>query len=331
MITENDVRNICRFYTTNTISFELMGVSHNTVYKILDEKPFILRVTSTEHRTKKELLGEMDFLFFLSSKGMDVNRPMPSLKNEMVTDCQIGGETYHITAFTFVEGRHWTDRTDDLERLEQIGKALGRLHSCARQYVPGAGVTRRRSYNDSQHIRKAPALLAGYDPGLCQCFHVFLKQLESLPQSRETFGLTHGDFLFSNYHITENSRVWIFDFDECEYNWYISDIAVCLYYYLIGGDPSKLEGKAQEAEHCLIALMTGYLQENHLPPEELMRIELFFRLRDYILLSTIIGYGQEKPGAWDQALVDGALPRVTAGKPFADIDMKSIVSRLYAQ
>lgn len=330
MITENDVRRLFRFYTTQPVSFEEMGVSHNSVYKIPGEKPLILRVTSDSHRNRRELLSEMDFLTFLTAEGLEVGRPVPSLTNELVTDCRIGDAAYHITAFTFVDGLHWMRRQNDMERLQQIGAALGRLHRCAKSYTPGEGVTPRRSYHENQHLAKAPAIFQAYDPVLYGGFTAFMEQLLSLPRDSGAFGLTHGDFLFSNYHITEDGRVLMFDFDECEYNWYISDLAVCLYYYLIGGEPSALDGKTEEAGRSIVELMTGYLRENHLPAEELRRIGLFFRMRDYILLSTIIGRGETELNGWDRALVDGALERVTGGRPFAGIDIDRIADRLYS-
>lgn len=247
----------------------------------------------------------------------------------MVAEYQTGGESYFVTAFTFAQGRHWMQRQNDLDRLQLIGRALGRLHSRAKRYTPGKAVIRRRAYSESQHLIQAHKVLPKYDPALYDCFTKFLSTLASLPKSADTFGLTHGDFLFSNYHITDDDRVILFDFDECEYSWYVSDIAVCLYYYLLGGDPSELDGKTEDAERFLVSLMSGYLRENDLPPEELRRIELFFRLRDYILLSTIIGRGEKTLGGWDQAFLDSTLPRVTGNQPFAGIDIDTVGRRLY--
>ena len=74
--------------------------------------------------------------------------------------------------------------------------------------------------------------------------------------------------------------------------------------------------------------MSGYLSENDLPLSELKQLNLFFILRDYILLSTIIEKGEENYSWWDEKLVKAALPRVLERKPFVDIEIDLIIKQL---
>ena len=74
--------------------------------------------------------------------------------------------------------------------------------------------------------------------------------------------------------------------------------------------------------------MSGYLLENDLPLIELKQLNLFFILRDYILLSTIIEKGEENFSWWDEKLIKAAIPRILEKKNFVDIDIDLIIKQL---
>ena len=61
MFSEDDVEQLCKLFTNDHISFDLLGVSHNLVYKVTSTTPFILRITPSTHRTKDEISSEIDF------------------------------------------------------------------------------------------------------------------------------------------------------------------------------------------------------------------------------------------------------------------------------
>ncbi|WP_430022355.1 phosphotransferase [Paenibacillus sp. MABNR03] len=54
-------------------------------------------------------------------------------------------------------------------------------------------------------------------------------QLASLPVNADNFGLIHGDINVGNFTIDEDGGITLFDFDECQYSWYVEDIAIQLY------------------------------------------------------------------------------------------------------
>ncbi|MEA4823799.1 MAG: phosphotransferase [Clostridiaceae bacterium] len=327
MFLEQDILNICKLYTIETVSVEFLGVSHNTVYKVNCGSPFILRIVSPNHRSRDELVSEVDFLLFLNSQGANVNRPIASLSKQMIIEQSIQNEKYYIIAFSFVEGVSWRERSDDDCRLEHIGRQLGKIHNISTKYKP-YNVMKRRSHSQSQHLTNGLNIFFKYNNSLYNCFIEFLKVLDCLDKNNYNYGLTHGDFLFSNYNITSDNHVEIFDFDECEYSWYLSDIAVCIYYYLLGGNPSELSLKVNEAENSLTLFMTGYLQENSLPLSELNHIDMFFKQRDYILLSTILGQGKNEFTMWEKSFLEGALERTINNKPFVNINIDKIVNRI---
>lgn len=301
----------------------MLGVSHNIVYKIICSDPFILRITPLKHRNKDEILAELDFLNFLHQNGANVNNPILTLTNLPVVDCEIQNEVYYLTAFTLSDGLNWKERGNDDSRIGFIGQELGKIHCISKQYNPCNVVFRRNSV-DSQHLTKGFSIFKKYDIRVYNKYLDFINEFKNLTKDNQSYGLTHGDFLFCNYNITQDNKVSVYDFDECEYSWFISDIAVCIYYYLLGGNPAELFSKTDEAKSLLRQFMLGYIKENLLCNKQFEKIDLFFKQRDYILLSTFIGRGETELSWWEKLFVEGALDRILNDKPFIDVKFNEL-------
>ncbi len=53
-------------------------------------------------------------------------------------------------------------------------------------------------------------------------------EVSSLTKDKDTYGLIHGDISNGNY-LNDGEKAHIIDFDEVEYNWFVSDIATPLF------------------------------------------------------------------------------------------------------
>ncbi len=314
-------------YTSEIISAELLGVSHNTVYKINCDNPFILRITSVNHRSKDEIIGEIDFITFLSNNGVNVAIPIPALSNDMVTEHDFENGIAFAVAFTIADGMQWEEQERvDRDYIEYIGRELGRIHKCSQNYIINNG-NPRRQYDENQHLVKAYDIFENYNSDLSKAYKQFMDQLPQVPKTKENYGLTHGDFMFSNYTLAEDKKVTVYDFDECEYSWFISDIATFLYFHLISAEPSKTAEKIEGAEEVIVNFMLGYLTENNLPLEELKQLDIFFKLREYMLLSSVLEHDKSF-GMWGELLIPVALNRLITNRLFVDIDVNLIIKRI---
>lgn len=314
-------------YTSEIISAELLGVSHNTVYKIICDTPFILRITSVSHRSKDEIIGEINFLMFLSNNGVNVAIPIPTLSNDMITEHDFENGNAFAVAFTIADGMQWEEQERvDHDYIEYIGRELGRIHSCSKNYIINNG-NPRRQYEENQHLIKAYDIFENYNSELSKAYKQLMEQLSQVPKTKENFGLTHGDFMFSNYTLTKDKKVTVYDFDECEYSWFINDITTFLYFHFISAEPSKTAKKIDGAEKIIVKFMLGYLTENNLPLEELKQLDIFFKLREYVLLSAILE-NDKSFGRWGELLIPVALNRLITNKLFGDIDVNLIIKRI---
>jgi len=88
----------------------LISDVENFVYETAGrEAPFILRITHDSHRKPQELMGELDWMGYLSGHGMAVARPMVSQHGNLVENIETGETSFHVTAFHKIEGENIID------------------------------------------------------------------------------------------------------------------------------------------------------------------------------------------------------------------------------
>ena len=316
------IMGFAQLYTTRVDDFELKQGGHNDVYLIRGSDEFALRVTPASHRSAREIDSELNFMLYLKANGVPLAAPLRGIGGAY---CYERGDNI-ISAFALAEGEDFWGRTENPERLIEIGRALGKIHRLSMAYVP-VGVQPRRQWDENPHLVKAAALFKEYGEWLSEAFEAFMGHVAQLRKDSDCFGLTHGDYLLSNYVFDQND-ITVFDFDECEYSWFVSDIAVCMLYYLIGGDPGGIKRRAREAEEWFARITRGYLTENTIDNEQIEQMGLFLRMREYNLLSYNLERKSEGFSKWQRDLVKGILHRIRHGKPFIDIDFASIYKRV---
>ena len=296
--------------------------SHNLIYRAAcgPGDRFLLRLTPERHRDAAQIAGELAFQLYLYDNGAPVVTPLRA-GDRYILPVTMGGRSYCAAAFSWADGRNWDERCDhEPEIFFRIGKALGHIHRLSKAYVP-AGTEKRRLWSESQHLLRAPALLQAYNPALCGIFRECMAEIKSLPADGADFGLTHGDYLLSNYMITKDNRVTVFDFDECEYAWYAMDLAICMHCYLIGPAPALLPAQADAAEAMLYVLLRGYTSETPVSREMLLRLQSLFRVRDFIYLSSILEKNEKLTG-WNKAFAETCTDRLLNHRPFLEFSME---------
>jgi Ser/Thr protein kinase RdoA (MazF antagonist) len=316
---------LARQFSSTAEKIEFIRESHNITYRVFDaHTSFILRVTSIKHRTWRQLESELDFQMYLYQNQAPVVKPLTTQDDKYIIEYFSEGETYYITAFTMAEGENWNNRSDNSkDRWTAIGEALGAIHNLSRKYRAKPSIQKRRFWNESQHLVNAPIVFSRYDSDLSAVFLKDMARYRTLPTDCMSFGLTHGDFLLSNYMIDRKNKVTVFDFDECEYSWFAVDIAICMHCYLIGAKPMELTNKSEMAESMLYHLLLGYKITNTIG-EMISELQSFFRIRDYIYLSTILEKEGELSG-WEKQFVETAMNRLINSDVFLDFNFKNSV------
>ncbi|WP_191804651.1 phosphotransferase enzyme family protein [Paenibacillus gallinarum] len=207
----------------------------NFVYSgVAGEQEVILRIAHISHRDELLTKAELEFIMFLADSNVKVAKPIQSLTGELI---HVIDDAFVVTAFEKVAGRNAKIAEDSNTFYENIGQFVGKIHKFSHHYTPKH---LRYEWNDN-------ALLASfkkYCPSeLHNSFDRLIGEVSSLTKDKDTYGLIHGDISSGNY-LNDGEKAHIIDFDEVEYNWFVSDIATPLFYEI--PIPWVVEGEARK-------------------------------------------------------------------------------------
>lgn len=316
---------IAKKFNEYVLSVQYITTCRNIIYKaICKDSSFVIRLTDQSVRTKYQIESELRFQEYLYENGADVTKPLTTIHNEKVINCVIGTKQYYVSAFTFAEGLDWDERVDESPKvLYQIGKALGKIHKLSKRYNAENYI--RRQWYEQKELIEAPELFEKYDRELYHSFMGYIDQMKKLGNDRDRYGLTHGDYLMSNYMV-DKEKVTIIDFDECEYSWFAMDLAICIRCYLIGDEPETVVEKVERAELIHYNLLLGYQSENTITSDMIYDLNKYIRVRDYIEIAQLIRIArQDRPLCDIEArLLKADLDRVLHDKPFIKYDLSRI-------
>jgi Ser/Thr protein kinase RdoA (MazF antagonist) len=114
----------------------------------------------------------------------------------------------------------------------------------------------------------------------------------------------------------------VFDFDDSCYKWFISDIAVFLYYPLYKSRlVTNQEHQKAFIEYFLPHFWKGYCSENRLGEEWTSKIQQFIKLRDahlYIVIHELMA--DEKFRKQHEHRLEGIRKRLLGEIPYTPID-----------
>ncbi len=82
--------------------------------------------------------------------------------------------------------------------------------------------------------------------------------------------------------VDETGNIVLFDFDDCVYSWFVNDIAIVLFYAVIG-----MEEKPGFPLSFMRHFLRGYKRENRIEARWLKEIPHFLKLREIDLYAMI--------------------------------------------
>lgn len=316
-MSQQTMRAVAGLYGIEPEQVEPLGAWHNRVFRARVESPFILRLTDALRRTDSEIRAEVEFLRYLAAAGAAVAAPLPAQDGLFLHSLREGETVWRVCAFEQALGYPWQERADDITVAAEIGQAIGRVHRLSQPYSATHATTPRRQWHQNSHLQVAKSLFQRHDARLLPWYEQWERAMHRLPRDNGSFGLVHGDYLFSNFQV-DGRRITIYDFDDCEWNWFVYDLAVNLYYYLLAGRPLQVFLRGDLACEYVRLFLRGYRQEMYLDDYWLQQLPLFLQLREFNLVSTIYEH-KEKTGSispWQQAVIDTCHQHL--GKPLLD-------------
>ncbi len=245
----------------------------------------ILRVSHSLHRSSDLTQGEIEWINYLADNGVPAARAVPSERGNLVEPIKVHDGS-HFTAVSFERAAgDYPQRSDWQAGLAgKLGRIVGRMHALTKDFRPSDPRFTRHEWADDFADGFAERFLPPAETIVLDKFNQLRAYLHTLPKDRDSYGLIHIDVHGGNFYVDEG-QITLFDFDDCQYAWFVYDIAMALF-YAISHDCVAAEDIAW-ADSFLKQFMAGYRLENSLDPQWLRQIPYFLKLREidlYIVL-----------------------------------------------
>jgi Ser/Thr protein kinase RdoA (MazF antagonist) len=287
---------------------------------------YILRIGHSFRRNEALIRGEVNWLNYLADGGAGVARAILSAQGQLVEEIDDGqGEQFLATAFVKAPGGPvWEMGGWSPGLYEAYGQLLGRMHALSKRYRVPNPAWARPQWDDPLMLEVESYLPPGHG-AVADRFRELMAHLAALPRDEDSYGLIHFDAHAGNFFIDDEGWITLFDFDDCNYSWYVNDLAIVLFYMVMG--PTERSERTQE---FLSHFLRGYRRENRLDPGWLAEIPHFLKLREidlYAIIHRSFGPAYvEDP--WCARFMQGRQAQIEAGKPYIDFDFGSLAGLL---
>ncbi|MDQ3749421.1 MAG: phosphotransferase [Acidobacteriota bacterium] len=211
-------------------SLEFVGDSANYVYSFIESgKTRFLRLTSSCDRTKEQIEAELDFISYLHQGSVSAALPVSSVAGRFVEEITSTNDLLFACVFEQAEGKRfrYNSAESNKEHFRLRGRTLGQIHALSKTYLP-SGNFRRFAWDADNLLLEVEKFLPKSEKIVWREYGALKERLREYPQLKQTYGLIHGDFGETNYRL-QDSRLNIFDFDDCCYHWFVYDLAITIY------------------------------------------------------------------------------------------------------
>jgi Ser/Thr protein kinase RdoA (MazF antagonist) len=274
---------IGNLYDFNSNELSYVGGIENHVYSFTkDDQEYFVRIGDSKHMLFEFVEAEIDWVVYLTENDVPTVKPIQSMNGRYIEKVEKEEGYLNVVIFEKAIGKHldhrnpqnWSD-----EIIINFGKITGKMHALAKNYQ--AKSSKRYEFQPSLDIKN---MLKNEDIEIVEVITKTFHEAESLPKDKSGYGLVHGDLHSGNFFVEDNRISTILDFDRTCYKWFISELAVALFYPLYATHLSKDKEKQIEFVRRFIPLfMKGYNTENEIDSFWMEKIDLFVKVRHAIL------------------------------------------------
>jgi amicoumacin kinase len=251
--------------------------------------PYILRLTHSSHRSKDEVLSELDWMRHLNNEGLSVPEVFPSENGLLAEEIMAEDRSeFYGCLFAKAPGAAVSVRSEKFNEqlFEKWGETTGRMHHATKSYKPSEGIKARSSW-DEDELLSVEKYYPSDERELVENAKEVIAEISALPKNIDNYGIIHTDIHSGNFFY-DGEQIHVFDFDDASYHWFVSDIAIPLYYSIIYRIPaSEEEARNRFGQLFIEAFIEGYQKANDLPEGWKEQVPLFLMLRDIVLYSVL--------------------------------------------
>jgi Ser/Thr protein kinase RdoA (MazF antagonist) len=315
-VSKKHLKQACEQYGVKSKELKFAGGMENAVYSYQkDGQTIFLRFGHSSHMTLDLVTAEIDWVVYLLDNDVPAVTPVKSENGTYVERIGKGNDSYNVVAFVRAEGeqldfgdpKSWNDAV-----IKDWGKTIGRMHSVTKDYKHKS--TKRYEFRPELDM----ALIKGESEKVKESIKGLFKRMHELPRGRDTYGLVHSDIHVGNFFVKDDRISAILDFDRACYKWFISEIAIGLYYPLY---VTTLRNDANEqkefASKFLPTFLEGYTDENNLDSSWFEHLDMFMRVRDAVLFMYM-------PPAVPEEVKGRFRRRILGEDPYTDIQFQNL-------
>jgi amicoumacin kinase len=296
-----------------------IGDFENYVFEVKDKnRAWILRFTHSSHRSLEEVKAELDWIDRLYNGSVHVARSHPSVNDKMVEEFSLEDGYFFACLFEKVPGEavKVNDSLFDAPLFEAWGKEIGKMHRIS--MVKHVSVQRKR-WDEGDLLQFDRYLSKSEDAKIIVEGKRLIEEIQTFHETGKTFGLIHSDVHHGNFHYDGNA-IHLFDFDDAMYHYYVSDIAIPVYYAVWHKcGTASLTERSSFATAFLRSFLKGYHEEVNVSYEWLKTLPYFLRLRDFELYTVIHKkYDVTKMNPKEKAMLNGIRERLIHSELIAE-------------
>jgi Putative homoserine kinase type II (protein kinase fold) len=291
------------------------GYSLNEIYEVtVDGIAYILRSSKYSIKKKEHIEFELNWMNYLSAEISEIVKPIPSLNDNLF---EVVDNEYILCLFEKAESNPY-EFNESL--FFDMGTIIGNMHRLTKEYSGNIVQPKFEWYNG---WTTWPEYNIVVDEEIQLHINRLKRELQSLPKSNDNYGIIHEDIHTGNFFV-KNGKIKLFDFDDCQFNWYICDIATSLYqitqhklpYYL-----TNTNERNDFAEFFLKPFFKGYFEANNLDKYWLLKINLFINYRIATAHQFVQNITIENPNV---DFLNWAKDILNSNIPFISIDYKKL-------
>ncbi|WP_409253223.1 phosphotransferase enzyme family protein [Bacillus sp. SCS-153A] len=330
LFNEDILKRAADFFDSDSSNAKRLGDFENYVFEVhKGGEPYILRLTHSSHRSKEQVEAGLEWVNFLHSQGVNVSLVSHSNDGKLVEEIPAGESFFYACLFDKAPGVPVRVKSDLMAPplYKEWGRTIGKMHRVTKNYQQAG--TAREHWHEDDLLKNMSSYLPEEDSDIVRKGKELIDTLLSLPADQEEYGLIHSDIHSGNFFY-QDGEIHVFDFDDSSYHWFVSDIAIPLYYFTwakAGGE--GLQERSVHGEGFLIHFLKGYYSENNLADVWIKRIPLFLKLRDITLYSVFHKkFDMSSLSEWEAGAVKGIRTRLLKNEPMVSLDYENILARV---
>ncbi|MEA0553426.1 phosphotransferase [Lysinibacillus irui] len=252
----------------------------------------------TNYKGYDEQLEEVTYTNYLHNEGLGVSPAIVSIKGRVVEKITLNNKELLTVLYESAAGNHLPRNEWNANVLKELGRQIGKLHRLSRKFEE---IHPTRYINDWYENEEYAFLkyIPEEETTIRDVAQEILSTIKNMPQDSSNYGLLHGDLWLENILVDQDLKLSMVDFQDCEKNYYIFDLAVPIYsaieYSFVGGGNIIEYGRGISK-----AIIEGYQEENNLPKEMLDKLPLFIKLKEIFEYSLMHMYWNKENLAEEQ-------------------------------